>query len=68
MSNKFTWREKEIGLKFFYQLSKEEKEAYVKEIEKLPAAALSTGDKYILNFYSAKKNNFISINEELDLN
>lgn len=68
MSNKFTWREKEIGLKFFYQLSKEEKESYVKEIEKLPEAALSTGDKYILNFYSAKKNNFISINEELDLN
>jgi hypothetical protein len=68
MSNKIIWRDGEIGLKFFYQLSKEEKESYVKEIEKLPESALSTGDKYILNFYSSKKNNFLSINEELDLN
>lgn len=68
MPVQWKWREEEIGLKGFYQLSKEEKIEYVNSIEKLPEAALSTGDKYILNFYSAKKNNFISINEELDLN
>ena len=68
MSNKFIWREKEIGLKSFYQLIKEEKQAYVKELEKLPESELSTGDIYILKFYSTKKSNFISIDDELDLN
>ena len=67
MTNKWKWREEEIGLKHFYQLSKEEKVEYVNSIEKIPEPELSTGDKYILKFYSTKKNNFLSIDEELDL-
>lgn len=67
MAGQWKFREGEIGLKHFYQLSKEEKVEYVNSIEKIPEPELSTGDKYILKFYSTKKSNFISINDELDL-
>jgi hypothetical protein len=62
--NKFKWRDGEIGLKSFYQLKKEEKNQYVKMLESLPQQDLSTGDEYILKFYSNKKNNYFSIEEE----
>ena len=68
MAGQWKWREDELSLKSFYLLKTDEKKEYVNSIEKIPEHELGSNDIHILNFYSAKKNNFISINEELDLN
>lgn len=68
MSTQWKWREGEISLKSFYELKSKEKEEYIQLLEKLPEQELSSADIHILKFYSKKKNNFISIQDELDLN
>ena len=67
MAGQWKWREHELSLKSFYLLKTDEKKEYVNSIEKIPESNLGSNDIHILNFYSTKKSNFISINEELDL-
>lgn len=57
------WRDGQVGLKEFYQYTREEKDNHVKFLESLPVEKLGTTDEYILRFYSQKKKNFISIQE-----
>jgi hypothetical protein len=63
MAGQWKWREEEVSLKSFYQMSKEEKQEHIKVLEKIPEKELSSNDIYILNFYSKKKINFFSIDE-----
>ena len=65
MSTQWKWRNGEISLKDFYQLKKEEKQEYVQMLEQLPEQELSTGDLYILNFYSNKKINYFTLEEDV---
>jgi len=68
MPVQWKWRDEELSLKSFYQLKPDEKKKYVNSIEKIPEHELGSNDLYILKFYSTKKSNFISIDDELDLN
>jgi inorganic pyrophosphatase len=68
MPVQWKWRDEELSLKSFYQLKADEKKEYVNSIEKIPEHELGSNDLYILKFYSTKKSNFISIDDELDLN
>ena len=46
------WRDNEISLKSFQNLSRKEKEDYIEIIKALEPDARSTGDKIILNIYT----------------
>jgi hypothetical protein len=67
MAGQWKWRDDELSLKSFYLLKQEQKKEYVNLIEKIPEHELGSNDLYILKFYSTKKSNFISIDDELDL-
>ena len=49
------WRDNEISLKSFQNLSRKEKEDYIKVLKELEPDARSTGDKIILNIYTNLK-------------
>ena len=58
------WRENEIPMKDFYNLSTKEKEEYILMILKLPISKRGTSDEIILNnFYKLlpKEENFITL-------
>jgi hypothetical protein len=62
--HQWRWRDGEISIKSFYQLSIEDKEEYIFFLEGLVPEELSTQDEYLLRFYSRKKkkkNNFIEL-------
>lgn len=46
------WRDNEISLKSFQNLTKKEKEEYIKILTQLEPDTRSTGDKIILNIYT----------------
>jgi len=65
MSNTWKWRDGELSMKEFYQLSYKERTAYIELLQQLEPKLLSTCDQYILNLYAPKRNvnNFFSIDE-----
>lgn len=67
MSNKSTrwkWRDGELSLKEFYQLTYEKRKEYILFLESIPVEEQSTGDEYLIRMYSKKKpeqNNFLEL-------
>jgi hypothetical protein len=58
------WREDELSLKEYRQLTSTEKEEYLTLLQGLKGEELSTNDEYILNQYSVvtvKNNKFLEL-------
>ena len=65
--NNWKWRDGELSVKEFYHLSSTAKQEYIKQLEKLDAGTLSTGDNILLNLYSKRRTKqFLSLNPEDD--
>lgn len=65
--NNWKWRDGELSVKEFYSLTSTAKQEYVKQLEKLDAGTLSTGDNILLNLYSKRRTKqFLSLNPEDD--
>jgi hypothetical protein len=63
-TQQWKWRENEIPMKDFYNLSTKEKEEYILMILNLPISKRGTSDEIILNnFYKLlpKEENFITL-------
>lgn len=56
-TGQWTWRNDELSVKQFYQLSREDKQEYIFFLEGLKPEEISTQDEYLLRFYSTKKKN-----------
>ena len=64
----WTWRDKELSLKQFYNLPSTARSEYISMLEKLSSTERSSGDEIILNQYSkviTQTKQFLSL-EDLD--
>lgn len=66
-TNSWFWRNGELSYAQFQKLNRTEKDAYIKQLLKIPKNNRSTNDDYILKFNgpeeTSKVNNFFSIDE-----
>lgn len=67
LSNMWKWRDGEISNKDFHKLTSTAKQEYIKTLEQIDAAELSSGDNILLNLYSKKRTKqFLSLEPEDD--
>lgn len=61
------WRDEELSVKEFHNLTSTAKQHYIKTLEDMDAGTLSTGDNILLNLYSKKRSKqFLSLEPEDD--
>lgn len=61
------WRDDELSVKEFYNLTSTAKQEYITSLEQIEAATLSSGDNILLNLYSKKRSKqFLNLNNDED--